>query len=350
MMMARKKMWGLTALVAASLVFMAWLAGLLHFGKIAPGTVTEKAPPLSGRVFTVQEVELPQELTVLGSVVSRSLTQVAAQVSGKVSRIWVEAGSRVLAGDPLVALKAPEFAAKVKQAQAAAAQAQAHLAQTAADYRRYLRLVKEGAVSPQEFQAMEARHKSAQAALTQAQAQVQEAGTFKDYTLIKAPQQGVVAERRVAVGDVAQPGQPLITLYDPQQLQIEGEVNDSHRDLVKVGLTVRASVPAVNYQGELSLAEVFPISAEGSRTFRVRTAMIREAEVVPGMFARLEIPLGASRGILIPAAAVRQVGQLDLVEAVVDGRAVRRQVKLGRQMGDKVEVLAGLQAGDRILY
>jgi RND family efflux transporter MFP subunit len=179
---------------------------------------------------------------------------------------------------------------------------------------------------------------------------VQEAGTFKDYTLIKAPQQGVVAERRVAVGDVAQPGQPLITLYDPQQLQIEGEVNDSHRDLVKVGLAVRASVPAVNYQGELSLAEVFPISAAGSRTFRVRTAMIREAEVVPGMFARLEIPLSVSRGILIPAAAVRQVGQLDLVEAVVDGRATRRQVKLGRQMGDKVEVLAGLQAGDRILY
>ena len=90
-------------------------------------------------------------------MISKSLAQVSSQVPGRVTKIWVEAGSRVKAGDPLVTLSAAEFKARVDQAQGGAAQAQAHLAQVAADYQRYQFLLKEGAASPQEFEAMEAR-------------------------------------------------------------------------------------------------------------------------------------------------------------------------------------------------
>jgi RND family efflux transporter MFP subunit len=348
-MTSNRNLIGLVALVAAALIFMLWLAGLLHWGKIPPGTVALKAPAAAGRVFKVAEVELPQELTVMATVISQSLAQVSSQVPGKVSRIWVEAGSRVAKGDRLLELAAPEFQARYQQAQASASQAQAHLAQVAADYARYQRLLKEGAVSPREFEAMEAGFKAAQAAAHQAQAQVKEAAAFRGYTQIFAPLAGVVAERRVAVGDLAQPGHPLVSLYDPGLLQLEGEVNDSYREQLKVGETVRVAVPAVNYQAELPLVELFPISAPGSRTFKVRTAMVQNHQLIPGMFARLTLSLGTTRGLVIPQAAVRLVGQLPMVETVVDGRASRRQVKLGREIGDKVEVLAGLQAGDQVL-
>jgi RND family efflux transporter MFP subunit len=270
----------MAALVVGALIFMLWLAGLLHFGKIAPGTVALKEPSWAGRVLAVQETAIPQELTVLGSVISQSLAQVSSQVPGRVSRIWVEAGSRVKAGDPLVTLSAAEFQARVNQAQAG-------LAQAVADYKRYQSLLKEGAVSPQEFGAVEARYKAARA-------QVQEAATFQGYTVVKAPQAGVVAERRVAVGDLAQPGQPLVSLYNPDRLQIEGEVNDNYRPLVRAGEPVRVTVAAVNWQADLPLAEIFPISQSASRTFKVRTAMIQNPQLVPGMFARLDLPLGES--------------------------------------------------------
>ena len=145
------------------------------------------------------------------------------------------------------------------------------MTQVTADYKRYQYLLKEGAASPREFEAMEARYKCAQAALAQSQAQVQEAATLKGYTVVRAPAAGVVAERKVAVGDLAQPGQPLVSLYNPDLLQIEGEVNDSYRDRVQVGETAQVSVPAVNWEAEVALAEIFPISAPGSRTFKVRT-------------------------------------------------------------------------------
>ena len=271
----------------------------------------------------------------MGAVISPSLAQVSSQVPGRVVKIWVEAGSRVKAGDPLVSLSAAEFQARLSQAQA-------QLNQAAADYKRYQFLLKEGAASPQEFGAVEARYKSAQAV-------VSEAATLKGYTVVKAPAAGVVAERRTAVGDLAQPGQALASLYDPDRLQIEGEVNDNYRDQVKIGETAQVSVPAVKFEANLPIAEIFPISAPGSRTFKVRTGRLQNPALMPGMFARLMLPLGHSRGILIPQAAVATVGQLTMVKVAADQTAQLRQVKLGRQIGDQVEVLAGLKAGDRIM-
>ena len=331
----KKKILGLSALVVGGILFMAWLAGLLHFGKIAPGLAPLKGTPSQGRVLVVQETEIPRELEVLGAVISPSLAQVSAQVPGRVVKIWVEAGSHVKPGDPLVSLSAAEFKARVDQAQA-------QLNQAAADYKRYQFLFKEGAVSPQEFGAVEARYKSAQAV-------VSEAATLKGYTVVKAPEAGMVAERQTAVGDLAQPGQVLVTLYNPDLLQIEGEVNDSYREQVKLGGTAHVTVAAVQFHADLPLAEIFPISAPGSRTFKVRTAMLQNPALMPGMFARLSLPLGHSRGILIPQAAVATVGQLTMVKVVKDQTSELRQVKLGRQLGEQVEVLAGLQPGNQIL-
>jgi RND family efflux transporter MFP subunit len=348
-MATKSKILGLSALVVGAILFMAWLAGLLHFGKIAPGLVPLKGAPPQGRIWTVQETEIPRDLEVLGAVISKSLAQVSAQVPGRVMKIWVEAGVRVKGGDALVTLTDAEYKAKVDQAKAAAAQAQAQLTQVSADYKRYQFLYKEGAASPQEFDAMAARFKSAKAGLAQAQAMVAEAATLKGYTVVRAPSAAVVAERKVAVGDLAQPGQTLLTLYNPDFLQIEGEVNDNYREQVKVGERAHVTVPAVNFQADLPLAEIFPISAPGSRTFKVRTEMLKNPALVPGMFARLSLPLGHFRGVMIPKEAVHTVGQLTMVKVLVDRSAQMRQVKLGRQVGDQVEVLAGLQPGDKIV-
>jgi RND family efflux transporter MFP subunit len=345
---SKRQIFGLTALVLAAVVFMMWLAGLLHLGKISPGTVAPPAEAPPGRLHTVATAALPVELTVLAQVMSPTLAQVSAQVPGRVAKTHVEPGDRVAAGAALVTLDAREFQARVKQAQAGAAQARAHLTQAEADFQRYRRLKTEGAISPQEFDAVEARLRAAQAALAQAQAQVQEAATMSGYTVIKAPQAGVVAERRVAAGDLAQPGQPLLVLYDPARLRLEGQVNDSHRQAVHAGLKVRAEAPAVGWQGETTLAEIFPMSQAASRTLTVRTDWVSAAGLAPGMFARLTIPIGQTTGILIPKRAVRQVGQLAMVEVFARGRTFRRQVQLGRTIGEQVEVLAGLQPGEQV--
>ena len=344
-----KRVWGLAALVVAALVFMLWLADLLHFDKIAPGTVSPGAEPIKGREYVVQETTFPEELPVLAQVMSRTLTQVSSQVPGRVTRVYVQAGSKVKQGDPLAALSAKEFQARLSQARAGVSQAAVQFEQISADYRRYQRLLKEGAVSPREFEAMEARYRSAQAFLAQAQAQVQEAAALEHYTLVRAPRDGVVAERRAAVGDLAQPGQTLLTLYNPQDIQVEGEVNDAYRSRLTPGMQVGLEIPAADYSGKVALAEIFPISTTSSRTFKVRTERLTASGLIPGMFARLTIPLGENRGVLIPKTAVRQVGQLTMVQVVEEGQVSSRLVQLGKELDGQAEVLAGLKPGERIL-
>ena len=343
-----KKILGLSALVVVALSLWPGWRGCCISARSPRGWWPPRPAAPAGRVLVISETRIPRELEVLGEVISPSLAQVSAQVPGRVAKIWVEAGARVKPGDPLITLSGEEYQARLNQARAGVAQAQAQLTQASADYKRFQFLLKEGAASPQEFEAMEARFKSAQAALAAAQAQAQEAATMKGYTVIRAPGAAVVAARKVAVGDLAQPGQPLLTLYNPDLLQVEGEVNDSYRDRVQVGEVVKVTVPAVNWQAELALAEIFPISQSVSRTFKVRTAMIKDKKLVPGMFARLSLPLESTPGILIPQEAVQQMGQLTMVEVLVDSQPQRRQVKLGRQIGEQVEVLAGSATGRRI--
>ena len=345
----RRKILGYSVLVVVALIFLAWLAGLLHFGKIAPGLVAVKPAAPAGRVLTVTMAPISRELEVLGEVMSPSLARISSQVSGRVTRIWVEAGDRVKPGAPLIALSGEEYQARLNQAQAGVAQAQAQWNQISADYQRFQYLLKEGAASPREFEGVEARYKSAQAALSAAQAQAKEASTMQGYTVVRAPRAAVVASRQATVGDLAQPGQLLLSLYNPEELKVEGEINDSFRDRVRIGEHVKVSVPAVNWQGELTIAEIFPISQSLSRTFKVRTGTVRDPKLMPGMFARLSLPLGSAMGMLIPQDAVQQVGQLAMVKVLAGEGPQLRQVKLGRPTDGQVEVLAGLKPGDQII-
>ncbi|MCL4504052.1 MAG: biotin/lipoyl-binding protein, partial [Deltaproteobacteria bacterium] len=165
---SHRKAWGLAALVIVALLFMAWLAGLLHFGKITPGLAVSKPAAPAGQILVISETQIPRELEVLGEVISKSLAQISSQVPGRVSKIWVEAGAPVQAGTPLITLSGEEYQARLSQARAGVAQAQAQLTQARANYQRFQYLLKQGAASPQEFEAVQERFKSAQAGLNAA--------------------------------------------------------------------------------------------------------------------------------------------------------------------------------------
>jgi RND family efflux transporter MFP subunit len=336
------------ALTAAVILVMVWLAGLLEFGKIAPGTAPP-APPPPGKLLTVTEHPWPRALTVPARVISQSLTQVAAQVPGRVRHIHVQVGQRVRQGEPLLSLQAPEYEARVRQARGGVVQARAHLSQVQADYERYRRLVREGAVSPREFEAMEARLQAAQGALSQAQAQEREAAVLQGYTVLTAPITGVVAARPVAVGDLAQPGRPLLTLYDPAEVQVEADVSEDQRRLLTPGVEVEVSAPAAGFEARVPLAEIFPLSQDDSRTFTVRTGRVRAPGLTPGMYAHLRLPLPEARVVAIPRAAVRRVGQLTFVTVLTAAGPASRPIQPGAEAGELVEILAGLKPGEQVL-
>jgi RND family efflux transporter MFP subunit len=240
------------------------------------------------------------------------------------------------------------------------AQAQALLATARADFTRAQRLHAKQYLSDAAYERAEAQYKAAQAQARALSAQAAATGAQADFFTLRAPYAGWVSRVDAVAGDLATPGRVLVTVYDPQSLRVSASVPESVATLVDTSRPASVSVPGAA-AAALSTAPVTVLPGVDAQT---HTAVVRAAlpsaeaaahGLVPGQFARVDIPLrsGAPRAaaavITVPQAAVVRRGELDAVYVVdAQGHPELRQVRLGRTHGDRVEIQAGVSAGERV--
>lgn len=288
-----------------------------------------------------------------GTVEAVRQTTVAAQVPGAVVELAVQAGDRVKAGQLLLRLDAR---AAEQQAGAAAAQVQAARAALDAATReleRQRQLFQQQYISQAAFDRAESQFKTAQA---QAAAQVASAGaarTESGFYVVRAPYDGVVSQVGVVLGDMAMPGRPLLTVYDPAQLRVSASVPASAAQALAGAMTPRAELPGAAVARLAPLRwQRLPSLDPATHTVELRLELPPGTAAAPGSFARVWLPSAAGAGaarILVPRQAVVRRAELDAVYVLTaEGRPLLRQVRLGPVAGDRVEVLAGLAAGERL--
>jgi membrane fusion protein, multidrug efflux system len=280
---------------------------------------------------------------------------IAPQIPARVVEFKVRAGDAVKAGQVLVRLDPRAAVDQVTASQAQVAAAQAQLDAARRDYERNQRLFNKQYISQAAMDQAEAQFKAAQAQTKATIAQAGVATTQSSFTTLVAPYAGVVAGVTAELGDMATPGMPLLTLYDPTELRAVATVPESYVAQfaagrpVKIELAGGAAGPRVV---EATGIVVLPTSDAATHTRAVRLALPRTAQgVAPGTFARASFPLTASGPgrLTIPAATVVRRPEFNAVYVVnADGRPQLRQVRLGRETPAGVEVLAGLQAGEKI--
>lgn len=286
-----------------------------------------------------------------GVVEALRQTVVAAQVPGAVVALPVKAGDRVKAGQLLLRLDAR---AAEQQASAAAAQVlAARAAQEAAtkEFERQQQLFRDRFISLAALERAEAQHKSAQA---QAAAQLAAAGaarTESGFYTVKAPYDGVVSEVSVVLGDLALPGRPLVTLYDPTALRVTAAVPQSAAPKAD-GAAPQAELPGAAAGRIQPLRwQLLPALDPATHTVQLRLDLPPGTTAAPGLFARVWLPGAAAGGsrLAVPVGAVLRRAELVAVYVIgADGRPLLRQVRLGAASGEQVEVLAGLAAGERV--
>lgn len=306
--------------------------------RIEPGTVEQKpgvAVPEGAATHTVAVESREPRLEVVGTVASEERIVLSARIAAHVARVHVSAGARVKTGQALVDLDDREIAEQLAAAEAGVKQAET-------EFKRQEQLLAAKATTEQAHTAAEAQYRAARA-------QADRVRVMMSYARVVSPIDGIVAERRVESGDLANPGQLLASVYDPTRMRLEAAVPLRFMDRVQTGQSVDVQLdrPAGVRAGVVTeiLGEVDP----ESRTQMVRVRLEGVEGATPGTFGRMWIRGSARAEIRIPAAAVYAVGQLDFVQAVRDGRAIRRLVRIGPRDGDTVEVLSGLAAGDVIL-
>ena len=169
------------------------------------------------------------------------------------------------------------------------------------------------------------------------------------YLELVAPFDGVVTKKWVEVGDLATPGKPLLTLEAPSELQLEADVPEAMASHVRREAHLVWRVDDLSGEQTGVVSEIAPNADPGSRPSRVKLDLPSTPGLRPGQFVRLQVPVGECRSLRVPAAAVVQRGQLEIVFVVANQNAQLRLAKTGRCFGNTVEILSGLEAYDSVV-
>lgn len=297
----------------------------------------------------VRRVRQPHQETAVGTVRAVSEAVVASEILARVEEVRVKAGQEVEAGAILVVLDKPDLKARLEQAIAAESAAEAKSQQAEIDLGRAQRLRARDTITQSELDQATTASRAASAELARARQAVQEARVLESYTVVKAPMAGRIIDKRVNAGDTVSPGQALVTMYDPSQMQMLVTVRESLALKLKVGQQVPARLDTFDYQCHATVSEIVPEAQTQSRSFQVKVTGPCPPNVYSGMFGRIFIPLEDEDVVVVPPAAVRRVGQLDEVDVVAGETVSRRAVQLGRTLDEGREVLAGLKPGEVVL-
>lgn len=264
-------------------------------------------------------------------------TTVGAQVAGRVLEVKADAGQVVRKGELLMRIDA-------REAEESARAAQAQYANAKVSYERTKSLV------AQKFMSSAALDK-ARADLDAAAANRAAAGASQSHASIVSPINGIVARRHAEQGDMATPGKPLFTIYEPGGLRVTASVPQYRLKEMREVKTARIEFPELGKWVEATSVNLLPTADATTHVSQVRVGLPMLAEAMPGMFARVHFVVGQAEKLTVPAVAVLRRGEVAAVYVQLpDGRLSLRQLRLGDLVGPgEIEVLAGLVTGDKVV-
>jgi len=292
-------------------------------------------PAARVRVATVEIHGLTATEEVVGTVRTRLHATVEAKVVGRIESLTVAPGQTVRQGQVLATLDARETQARLDSTKAV-------LDQAARDLERMARLLKDGAATPSELEAVQSRHRVAVALMSEME-------TLLGHTRVVAPFDGVITRKAVDVGDLATPGRPLVEIEDPTQLRFEADVPESLIDQISSGARLPVRIASRTDSIEGVVVEMAPVAEAISRTYRVTLDLPVLPGLRAGQFGRVAVLTGQTTVPHVPSVAVFQRGQLEYVVVAFEGRAQLRLVRTGKRLASDVEVISGLEIGEKVV-
>ncbi|MBA3598532.1 MAG: efflux RND transporter periplasmic adaptor subunit [Methylibium sp.] len=306
-------------------------------------------------VAPVERAELVQQVEVRGSVTAPRTAQVSTSVAGLLSRIEVEEGDRIEAGQRIAQLDGELDSLDLRIARAATAEAEVQLAEA----RRRLKDAREigaGFFPADETRSRESAVETAQALLARRQAEQARQGAVLARHELAAPFAGIVSVRHRQVGEWVEPGTPLIELVDLSGLRLEFALPQAlyGRVGLRSALEVRLDTdPGRAYEGRVRA--VIPVSDVQARTFTLRASLDNAPPLTPGMSARatLRLPLGRE-GVTVPRDALNRYPDGRVTVWVLheeDGmsRVREQRIELGEVFGERVGAIEGLRGDEQVV-
>jgi RND family efflux transporter MFP subunit len=318
-------------------------AAILSAFATIPAALAQPAFPTATAVYE----SAPRERIWDGTIEAVNQATVSAQTSGRVAEIYYDVDDFVEAGAPIMRFTDTQQRAALQQAEAALQEATARLTEAQSEFNRISAMFENQTVPRARFEQAQANYEAATARVDAARSGVASAREQLDYTIVRAPYAGIVSQRHVEVGELVNPGQPLMSGLSLQRLRVNVDVPQSLIDPIReIG---RAYAYVGDARIEAESLTFSPIADPVANTFRVRVELPEIAQpLYPGMFIKIGFVIGETQRLLVPADAVVRRSEVTAAYVVVGAEVALRQLRLGRPYGDRIEVLAGLEPGETI--
>jgi RND family efflux transporter MFP subunit len=283
------------------------------------------------------------------TVVAEQQFQAASRLMGYIRRIDVAEGQAVGVGQRLFSIDPVEAQGQADQARAGLQQALDAQKDAKLDHDRYAALLKEEAVTRQQYEKMKLNYDLATSRVAQAQAGLSAAGNQLHYATVTSPIAGVVTRKLANTGDLAAPGQPVLVVENPARLQVDTHVPEEVLKALKPGAAVLVEVDGQAQPLKAAVARVSPAADPVTRLFLVKLN-VQGTGLRSGLFARALFPQGERESLSVPAAAlVTRAGITGVFVVGGDGLAQFRMVRSGEARDEQVEIQAGLNAGEKVV-
>jgi RND family efflux transporter MFP subunit len=188
------------------------------------------------------------------------------------------------------------------------------------------------------------------ARIAQAAQGVESASVMRSYSEIRAPFAGVVTEKRVEQGQMATPGTPLLTIERAGAYRLEAPVQESMLGSIRTGQKVSVVLDAVNEPVSAQVTEIVPVVDPSSRAFLVKATLPPSQIIRSGLFGRMRVQRGAQQTLSVPAEAIVHRGSMQSVFTADNATARMRMITAGESRNGQVQILSGLDAGDRVIH
>ncbi len=307
----------------------------LIFGLFVALTAAASAQSLPVVTAQPHKVDLTFPAEALVEAVQQAI--VGAQVAGRVLEVKADAGQAVRKGDVLMRIDA-------REAEEVARAADAQYANAKLNYERSKSL------KEQKFLSQAAVDK-AKSDFDAASANRAAAGASQSHATILSPINGIVARRHAELGDMATPGKPLFTIYEPGGLRVTASVPQYRLKEMRGVRTARIEFPELGKWVDATAVNLLPTADASTHVSQVRINLPPVPEATPGMFARVHFVLGQANKLTVPVSAIVRRGEVAAIYVQTpDNRLSLRQLRLGDAVGQgEMEVLAGIAAGDQVV-
>jgi RND family efflux transporter MFP subunit len=332
-------------------VFLLLLTGLLGAcgEPPAPKPAAQASPAPRTAVAEIRDIALTTSAEAVVEAVRQST--VSAQIAGRIVALNFDVGDYVKRGEVIARIDERAVAQAAEASEAQVREARAALANARANYERSRQLFAQKFISQAALDQAESAYKAAQARVSALLAGAGAAATERSFATLVAPYSGVVSARHVELGEMATPGRPIMTGFDPSTLRVVATVPQAQVAAIRANGKARIEVPSLGRWVEVKAMTIVPAADPRTHTTRIRLELPEDVRgVVPGVYARAHFVVGSAPRLLVPRAAVVRRSEVTAVYVVgEDNRARLRQVRLG-EAGDaqSVEVLAGLRPGERV--